>query len=245
MQSKLLLKNGLNHIIGGSNYNFRSNHIGEAQMEKEIHRLSSELGVRPSVYYLGQQVHGHHVQDISSGQPGEFAGGCLFEETDGLMTDRPGVALIIKFADCTPIVFYDPIQKVQACVHSGWRSTVQRISAVAVQKMEKEFGSRTENILAYIGPSIAREDYEVGAEVYQAFEEFDYRDEIFDQKENGKYQLDMTLANNLLLKEIGLLEENIDVSKRRTFHDPELHSARAEGKDYGLNAIMTVISKGI
>lgn len=241
MQSDLLLKNGLIHKIGGSDYNFRSQTIGEDQMKREIERLSAEMDCAVTNYYLGQQVHGKHVQNISEGYPEKFAGGYLFPGTDGLMTDEPGVALVIKFADCTPIVLYDPVRKVQANVHSGWRSTVQKIASVAIEKMVRDFGSRREDILAYIGPSIAQNDYEVGEEVYEAFKGFPKREQFFISKANGKYLLDVAQANQLLLQEEGILPGHLEISKKKTYHDPALHSARAEGANYGLNAIMTVI----
>lgn len=241
MQSEMLTALGLAHRIGGATYNFRSSVIGEAKIQDEIQKLIKELNVPVEQYYLGHQVHGNHVQDIAEGESTAFGGGYLFKHTDGLLTDQMGKALIIKFADCTPILLYDPVRKIQATVHSGWRSTVQKITAEAIWQMIGKHGCKTHNIYAYIGPTIAQEDYEVGIEVYNAFSHFDWRDLCFKAKSDEKFLLDLSLANLLALEDLGMNKDHIQVSVHTTYHDPTLHSARAEGANYGLNAIVSVM----
>lgn len=241
MQSEMLTALGLAHRIGGAMYNFRSNMIGEAKIQDEIQKLIKEFKAPVKQYYLGNQVHGNHVQYIAEGEPTPFAGGYLFKNTDGLLTDQKGKALIIKFADCTPILLYDPVRKIQANVHSGWRSTVKKISAEAIWQMIGKHGCKTHDIYAYIGPTIAQEDYEVGIEVYDAFSHFDWRDRCFKAKSNGKFLLNLSMANLLSLEDLGLNKEHIQVSTHTTYHDPILHSARVEGANYGLNAIVSMM----
>lgn len=239
MYSKLLKKHGLTNLIGGSDYNFRSATAKEA-FKPNIKQLLKEANIEAAEIYTGKQVHGKQVA-YADGKNGEdFVIGRHFTDTDGLITDKPGVALLIKYADCTPVVLFDPVKKVQASVHSGWRGTVQKISHVAINKMVNEFGCQIENIVAYLGPSIDQDNYEVGPEVYEAFADEEERDLYF--KPHGeKYLLSMSQANYQLLLKAGISPENIEVETTSTYTSEKLHSARKEGKDYGLNAIVTVI----
>ncbi|SFH65379.1 peptidoglycan editing factor PgeF [Pisciglobus halotolerans] len=241
MHSILLEKHGLIHYIAGSNFNFRYQQIGDSITE-QIEMALSEMGIAPGVVYSGSQVHGKAIQycDGENGAAAVF--GRTFPDTDGLITDKKGVALLIKFADCTPIVLFDPIHQVQASVHSGWRGTLQQISVEAIKKMEKEFGTKREDLVVFVGPSIDQDHYEVGAEVYEAFKAFKDRDTFF--KPSGKkYLLSMIDANLSILKQAGLKEEQIDICRESTFTSDHLHSARQEGKDYQLNGMITMLGK--
>src|SRR5699024_12678807 len=120
MYSKRLKEKGLFHFIGGSDYNFR-----QATTEENIlidyERLLKEAGIiEPKEVYSGHQTHSTNVVQVDDTKSEPFLIGQQFRDTDGLFTKKKNVALIIKFADCTPIALYDPIEKVQALVHSGW-----------------------------------------------------------------------------------------------------------------------------
>lgn len=239
MRSTLLEKHGLKNFIAGSGYNFRYKKIGNEIID-EVSRALAQMNIQPSEIYSGSQCHGNNIA-YASGTTGEpFVFGRQFKDTDGLITDKENLALLIKFADCTPIILFDPETKVHASVHSGWRGTVKQISVQAVNKMIEEFGVKKENIVAFVGPSIDMENYEVGPEVYEAFENFDDRDSFF--KPHGeKYLLSMTDANLSILKNAGIKKENIEVSRVSTFTDERLHSSRQEGQSYQLNGIITMV----
>ena len=240
MQSKLLRENGLLNKIGGSDYNFRSA-TAKDSIKADVERLLAEAEMTDALtVYTGKQIHGKNVAYADGEMGDKFVIGRHFTETDGLITDKPGVALLIKYSDCTPVVLFDPVKNVQASVHSGWRSTVLKISHVAIDKMVKEFGCQKENILAYLGPSIDQENYEVGPEVYEAFDGEVDRDLYF-RPHGEKYLLSMTDANYQLLLKAGIQPENIEVNTASTFTDEALHSARKEGKDYELNGIITML----
>ena len=240
MHSKRLKENGLLNKIGGSDYNFRSA-TAKDSIKVDVERLLAEAGMADvETVYTGKQIHGKNVAYADGEMGEEFVVGRHFTDTDGLITDKPGVALLIKYADCTPVVLFDPVKNVQASVHSGWRSTVQKISHVAIDKMVNEFGCQKENILAYLGPSIDQENYEVGPEVYEAFDGEVDRDLYF-RPHGEKYLLSMTDANYQLLLKAGIQPENIEVNTASTFTDEALHSARKEGKDYELNGIITML----
>lgn len=239
MHASLLAKHGLANLIAGADYNFRYATAGN-QFARDMERALEALAIQPKETYTGQQVHGTNIA-YADGTCGEdFVFGKTFKETDGLITDQPLVALLVKYADCTPIVLYDPVKGVQSSLHSGWRGTVQQISQHALEMMERDFGCRRENILAYLGPSIDQDNYEVGPEVYDAFRAFPDRDQFFKPK-GAKYLLSMLDANLALLKEAGLQQGQIEVERTSTYTDPRLHSARQESREYQLNGILTMM----
>lgn len=239
MKSELLEANGLINLVGGIDYNFRMA-TAKDTFAADVERLIEAAGIKPDVVYTGTQVHGPNVSYGSGDNGDEFIIGRNFPDSDGLITDQKNIALLVKYADCTPVVLYDPVKKVTASVHSGWRSTVQKISHVAIQKMVDDFGCELKDILAYVGPSIAQENYEVGPEVYEAFSGEPDRELYF--KEHGeKYLLDMSASNVQLLIKAGILPENMEVEQAKTFGNNTLHSAREEGENYGLNGIITMM----
>lgn len=106
--------------------------------------------------------------------------------------------------------------------------------------MVNTFGCHKEDIFAYLGPSIDRENYEVGPEVYEAFVGFAGRDTIFTPR-GTKYHMSMSDANEALLREAGIQPAHIEVDRMSTFDEACLHSARAEGKEYGLNGLIVMM----
>lgn len=246
MNSKLLNEKGLKHIIAGSEYNFRSKTLSERELKENYSRLveavgnGSGLGLEFGPVYSATQVHGDRIAYVDGSQGEDFVVGKTIPDTDGLITDQVGLPLIIKYADCTPIVLYDPVKKVQASVHSGWRGTVQRIGIKAAQKMVDNFGSDLADLVVYLGPSIDASNYEVGPEVYEAFEKIGSREAYF-TPHGEKYLLSNIDAIYHDLLAYGFLAEQIEVAPESTFTDARLHSARGEGSQYGLNAIITVM----
>ena len=239
--SKKLNNYQIIHAIGGSELNFKQS-VGEEVYRQSLNKIFNALNIVPKQVHHGNQVHGAHVEIVNAdkGEHPLFAGYPLSPETDGFITAEAGVALLVRMADCTPIVIYDPISKVIAALHSGWRGTVQKISQQAIVKMVNHFGTDVSDLIAYVGPSIDQEHYEVGSEVYEAFEAIGNRDCYFKAK-GDKYILDMIQANIEVLKLAGVKIENIDFSTESTFVSERLHSARKEGKDYQLNALLIML----
>lgn len=238
--SKKLSDLGLANLVGGSNYNFRYK-TQNKKVIKDVEDLLFEMKEEPFMIYSAFQDHTDHVKVPDMENTVKFAYGRIILNTDAMVTNEKNVALLIKMADCTPIILFDPVKKVQAVVHSGWRGTCKEIGAKAAAKMESTFFCKRENICAYIGPTISIDDYEVGEEVYEAFEKFTNRDSFFEKKCSGKYHLNMKQANLDVLLRAGIKEENIELERESTFGNPHLHSARYEGENYGLNAIISII----
>jgi len=131
-------------------------------------------------------------------------------KADGLITDRPGITLFQRFADCAPIMLYDPKHHGLGIVHSGWRGTVDRAAASPVKAMAEAYGSRPADIIAGIGPSIGPDHYEIGPEVVDAIRRvFTDADELL-INDNGRTHFDLWAANARTLREAGV--EQIEVA---------------------------------
>ena len=145
-------------------------------------------------------------------------------------------------ADCILLLFFDPVTKTIANVHSGWKGTLQRISVETVDKMIKEYGCNPDDIICCICPSIRKCHFEVDKDVKDLFEnEFEdlqiseNQDIMEKQKDNEKWNIDTVLINKILLKKKGLKEESIIDSGLCSVCNKDLiHSFRAEGQGYGL-----------
>ena len=172
-----------------------------------------------------------------------------YENIDGLITNKPNLILSSTSADCISLLFFDPVKKVIANTHSGWKGTLQRISIKTVEKMIEEFACKKEDIIVCICPSIRKCHFEVDKNVKDMFlEEFkelgkENLKEIIEEKiSNRKWNIDTVLINKIILKNIGIKEENIIDSKICTMCNPKsLHSYRAEKENYGLNTALIVL----
>ena len=192
----------------------------------------------------GHQVHGSRVAVVD--RPGMTRE--ELEGYDAFVTNLPGVAIGVRTADCVPVLLYDPVERVVAAVHAGWKGTVLHISKGALEAMGQEFGSRPENILAVIGPSIGPDSFQVGEEVAEKFKEAGFpMDEIWSFRGpgdgtpmSGGHHIDLWKANRWLLEQLGIPPESIEVVGIDTFTTPSLFSARREGVACGriINAIM-------
>lgn len=223
----------------------------EEDVRENYKRIGQALGIDMSKAVLSHQVHKTEIfvagkEDQGRGvDPSQER---LFE-IDGLMTKEEGIPLVTFFADCVPLLFYDPKKKVIASSHSGWRGTVEKIGAKTVKKMEQEFGCKPEDILAVIGPSICQDCYEVSEDVAKEFERVftreEYEEMILDKK-NGKYQLDLWKANEDILLGSGIEKKHLAVTDLCTCCNPEfLFSHRAShGRRGNLSAILCLVKEG-
>lgn len=167
-----------------------------------------------------------------------------YKNTDGLITNKENIVLSTTNADCILLLFYDPVKKVIANTHSGWRGTLQRISVKTIEKMKNEFGCRPEDIICCIAPSIRKCHFEVEKDVKEMFvKEFNDLEEIDEIIEetipNKKWHIDTVLINKIILKIAGLKQENIvDSGICSVCHSDIIHSYRAEGENYNLNTAL-------
>ncbi len=151
-----------------------------------------------------------------------------FENTDGLFTKEFGIFLVVSVADCVPVLLYDPVQKVVAAVHAGWKGTAAKIVSKAVGKLCEQCGTQAKDIVAWIGPSAGSCCYEVAKEVADRFEK-----KAVTQK-TDKYFVDLKCANYSQLICEGVSHSSIEISTHCTIHEKELfHSFRRDGKASG------------
>ena len=214
---------------------------GEAGVEAFYTQREAAL---PYPVIQGHQVHGSRVAIVE--RPGMTRE--ELEGYDAFVTNRPGVAIGVRTADCVPVLLYDPVQRVVAAVHAGWKGTVLHISEGALEAMGQEFGSRPENLRAVIGPSIGPDSFQVGEEVAEKFKEAGFpMDEIWSFRGpgdgtpmSGGHHIDLWKANRWLLEQLGIPPESIEVLGIDTYTTESLFSARREGVACGriINAIM-------
>ncbi|MBN1285333.1 MAG: peptidoglycan editing factor PgeF [Anaerolineae bacterium] len=194
-------------------------------------------GVQPSTVW---QVHG--AETIVATEPTLDRDHLV--RADGIITDRPNLALTMRFADCTPIFLHDPVRGVIGLAHAGWRGTVVGAGPSAVCKMVEVFGCRPADIWAGIGPSIGPARYEVGPEVVTAVREaFEYAGGLVRRVGSGFY-LDLWAANQLALLRVGV--GRVDVAGICTAsRTDEFFSHRAEGGRTGrFGAVLTLRNHG-
>ncbi len=213
---------------------------------KENYRIFTQtIGTDVERVVLSQQTHTANLRVVTA----EDAGKGLFRERDytdidGLVTDERGITLVTQYADCTPLAFYDPKQRVVATSHAGWRGTVQEIAAKTVELMVSRFGCDPKDIIAAIGPNIGACCYEVDDPVINEINKLDYLDRAacYTVKGDGKYMLNLKEVNRQIMMHSGIRAENIDVADLCTCcHSDIFHSHRATGGKRGTLAMMIAL----
>lgn len=163
-------------------------------------------------------------------------------QADGIVTDRLDTPLTMRFADCTPLLFHDPVQGVIGMAHAGWRGTVQGVGAKTVQTMVETYGCKPSNIQAGIGPGISQDSYQVGEEVVEAvYDYFGTLDGLVERNPaDGTAYLDLWAANRLDLQRAGV--EQIEIAGICTAQNTdEFFSYRAEkGRTGRFGAVLSL-----
>ena len=224
-----------------------------ANVRENRRRAAAALSADPADFVFAAQVHGNHAEVVSAADRGRgtLADGDAVGPADALVTATPGTVLAILVADCVPIILYDPAAHVLACVHAGWRGTVARTAQAAIAAM-CSLGSRPEDVIAGIGPSVAAGSYQVGQEVAAAARDAfgeevtgAARDASGQQAQallrpaltsgpsgegaRGQWLFDLPAANRHVLRGAGVPEGQIHVTATSTGPDPGLFfSHRAE-----------------
>jgi YfiH family protein len=183
-------------------------------------RVAAAIGADLGDFVFTRQVHGAGVRVVTSADAG--TGALALDESvpaaDVLVTADPSVVLAILTADCAPVALLDPAAGVLACVHAGWRGTVARACAAAVDAMTG-LGAVPERIIAGIGPAISADRYQVGAEVAQAARDAfgaaggGGAEAVIRPDGTGRWLFDLPAANRLVLRESGLREEHIHATQ--------------------------------
>jgi YfiH family protein len=207
------------------------------RVRENFARFSRALGIRPEQAVRCRQVHGTAVARVDWDDAGQWQSG-----TDALITDAVGLPLSLVFADCVPLVLYDPVQHALGICHAGWRGTVNGTVVATLWAMQAAFDTSPTDILVGIGPSIGPKSYAVGEDVYQmAQAKLPDPDRFFSYPQGAGSQrhFDLWQANAAQLAEAGVPAPQIEISAIDTARNTdEFFSHRAEQGQCGLFGLM-------
>lgn len=236
IQFKRLLKYGIKHA-----YTLKQEEIdfsfNQEKHEESYRSLCKVLDINFDSVIEPVQTHTDIVKCIDTHLSTEEV-----QNVDGLITNKKGLALTTKNADCILFLFYDPVKKVICNVHSGWKGTFQKIAEKAVVKMITAYGCKAEDILCFICPSIRKCHFEVSLDVKELCEGiFSFTNRVEDFIELGeivngeqKYNIDTVLINKILLTELGIKEKNIiDCDICSVCNKEKIESVRVDGDEAG------------
>lgn len=224
------------------NLSFTRGDVKES-VEENYRRIAEAMGVPYEKIVCSDQTHTTNVRVVTQADAGT---GIIrpkdYTDVDGLITNVPEITLATFYADCVPLYFVDPVHHAIGLSHSGWRGTVARMGKCTLEAMRREYGTKAADVYCAIGPSICQDCYEVSEDVAVQFEEAfsGHESEILLNKGNGKYQLDLWKANEIVLLEAGVKPEHLAVTDVCTCCNPELlFSHRAShGKRGNLGAFL-------
>ena len=184
-------------------------------VEKNIHILAEALPFDPQKMVLTRQTHSDIVRVVTDA---DCNGLCHrdYPECDALVTNTPGVSLMVFTADCTPLLFHDPVTGAVGAAHAGWRGTAQAIGAKTVEAMVRQFGCDPANIHTAIGPNIGQCHFETDADVPEAMiTTFGDEAKEYIRQSGAKYYLDLKQINALILRRAGV--RHIEISEDCTY----------------------------
>jgi len=222
--SKIKMRHAFTTRIGGvstgdlASLNLGSNRGDEPENVRENWtRVCSLLGVGPDDCAITKQVHKNDVKIVTAADKHICLSSVPYE-ADGIVTAEKGMPIWCFVADCVPVLLCDDVNKVAGAVHCGWRSSVTDILKNAIEQMEK-LGAKRENICAAIGASIGKCCFETDRDVPDAIEKYLSGDTggLWTVRADGKYMVDLRKANARRLIQLGINEENIDISTECTY----------------------------
>jgi len=189
-------------------------------VEANLRILGSALGFDPEKLVMTMQVHSGDVRIVTDK---DCAGLChrSYPKCDALVTNTPGVSLLIFTADCTPLLFHDPVTGAVGAAHAGWRGTARKIGVNVVKAMVETFGCDVKNIRAAIGPNIGQCHFETDADVPDAMAQAYGKEAVkpFVRTVGEKYFVDLKAINALALRQVGV--QHIEISDACTMCQPD------------------------
>jgi YfiH family protein len=206
----------VNHFVTARNSNPEGKEFtlsfSSSPDQDEIRRnralLANAMGVGKDQLYFPSQVHKTRIVKVTQNTSKQEV-----METDALITAEKGLCIAVMSADCVPILLYDKKNKAVGAVHSGWRGTVARILEKTLHEMQSAFGTRGEDLVAGIGPSVSQDSYEVGEEVVTEIEQaFGSANGLMIARPNNKAKLDLWKANSIQLMEFGVAPSRIEIA---------------------------------
>ena len=184
-------------------------------VEANLRILAKALGFDAEKYVLTRQIHSDIVRVVTDADCNGFFHRD-YPECDALVTNTPGVTLLVFTADCTPLLFHDPVTGAVGAAHAGWRGTAQNIGAKTVEAMVKNFGCRWSDIRAAIGPNLGQCHFETDLDVPAAMTAaFGEEIQAYIRHSGEKYYPDLKAINALALRRAGVC--HIEISESCTW----------------------------
>lgn len=209
-------------------------HVGDRDDDVLVNRtrVADALGASLDDFVFCEQVHRPSVAVITEAERGRGARRRTdaMAETDALVTTVPGIVLVVMVADCVPLVLFDPVARVLACVHAGWGGTVRNVTAAALATMSS-LDSDPANVIAGIGPAIHPDRYQVGENVVEMAEATfgDRVSQVVRPDGTGKWTFDLWRANRIQLADAGVPDEQVHLAALGTGPGSPFFSHRFEG----------------
>lgn len=211
----------------------------QAAVAENQARIYAHLGLSADRVATAHQVHSNRVAVVTAADAGRVC-----PNTDGLVTNVPGIALFLRFADCQPILLYDPVRHALGLVHAGWRGIAQGIARRAVETMQAAFGTRPQDLIAGLGPAIGPCCYTVGHEVASAmgYALPDWS-QVMALNREGLWRFDLPAANAQQLAAAGV--HNVEQAHLCTAcHKDEFFSHRGDSGHTGRFAVVAYLEPG-
>lgn len=215
-----------NKISKGAYFSFKNldrfsnikNFISTKKVDVNPILKNLNLSVKNCIY--AEQIHSSNIAVV-----GKKDQGTIIKGVDALVTNASNLCLCIKTADCLPIILYDPVKKVLAVVHAGWRGTLKNISTDSARKMTNEFKVNPKDLIIGIGPSIGSKDYLVKFDVAGMFIKSGYG-AFLNKVSSARWELDLLEVNLAQLEQAGANKNNIETSGISTFTSENFYSYR-------------------
>ena len=211
----------------------------DENVRENYRRFCAAVGVAPESTVFTQQTHSENIRLVTAADAGK--GLFLprdYTEVDALITDCPGLSLVVFSADCGTILLYDPVHRAIGAVHAGWRGVAAGLAAKTALKMHDAFGTEPKDLLCALGPAIGQCCFETDADVPEALQAA-LGDEVspYITWDAQKYHVDLKAINALWLRKSGVTQ--IDISTACTACEPELYwSHRKMGNARGSQVAM-------
>ena len=233
---------GIRFAVSQKPYDFRAA-LGGDHLRGDTESFLNKLQVKARAVYFMNQTHSDHVAVIDGEHLGDdYFGYRIITDTDAMVTNQKHIALVSRISDCTPVLLYDPVTNAIACIHAGWRSTVKKLPAKALAIMRSNYGTDPKEVLAFVGPCIGPDSFQVGKEVSALWREaFSFAEDVIRPDDDAHDFIDMKKTNALMLQETGVAAKNITVDLADTFTDPRYHSYRLSALEYGSNALFAIL----
>lgn len=203
--------------------------FGTRVLSDDVAQWAKHLAIQPEQLVTLKQTHSNTVVVVDD--TFDFT---TPHEGDALITNRTDVVLSVKTADCLPVLIFDPVKKVVAAVHAGWRGLVQQVIIETLEVMNHNFGVEMRDVHVAFGPCLQGTHFEVGAEVVEMFRQELGSYFYFENRANGKALIDMHRTAAMGLEQLGLYAKNFYFLPQNTLVTPELfHSYRRDKEQAG------------